>query len=226
MAMKVADLFGNQADEINVKVNRYTDETAAEWDAVLNEEHQLKLYDGEKLLRTFVCSPSHLGELCAGWLFCEGFSAETVEISADGETAAAVNPAKREKSNDAAENVSVSTHEMLELFSEASHQYARSHGVHECIIKGKDWHIIRTDIGRHNAIDKAVGAALAEGYDLRGATMFSSGRINEQTVTKAANCGMGCLMSKAVITRQALLLAEELGLKVLFSVKNDSYMTV
>ena len=88
------------------------------------------------------------------------------------------------------------------------------------MLKGADWHVIRTDIGRHNAIDKAIGAALLAGYDLTGATLFSSGRINVQTVKKAARCGIGCVMSKAVITREALQLAEELGLKVLFSVKN------
>ena len=56
----------------------------------------------------------------------------------------------------------------------------------ECVLKGNGWHILRTDIGRHNAIDKAVGAAVLAGYDLRGASLFSSGRINVQTVQKAA----------------------------------------
>lgn len=114
---------------------------------------------------------------------------------------------------------------MLNLFNEASDKYSRSHGIHECVIKGDGWHILRTDIGRHNAIDKAVGAAILAGYDLRGAVMFTSGRINVQTVKKAMRCEIGCLMSKAVITRDALMLAEELGLNVLFSVKDSGYMT-
>ena len=63
------------------------------------------------------------------------------------------------------------------------------------------------------------------GYDLTGAVMFSSGRINVQTVKKAARCKISCLMSKAVITADALALAEKLGLNVLFCVKHGSYIT-
>ena len=109
--------------------------------------------------------------------------------------------------------------EMLALFNSAADKHARTHGIHECVIKGTDWQVICTDIGRHNAIDKAVGAAHLAGYDLTGAVLFTSGRINVQTVKKAARCGFGCLMSKAVITHEAWMLSQELGLNVLFSVK-------
>ncbi|MBR4080103.1 MAG: formate dehydrogenase accessory sulfurtransferase FdhD [Christensenellaceae bacterium] len=225
--MKVNDYFGSKPDEISIEVMRYADGVTV-CEMVLNEEHDLKLFRGGELLHSFVCSPSELGELCAGWLYTEGYSAESVTVSEDGHTATADavegNPADA-GCLELTETVSASTEEMLALFNRASDKYSRSHGIHECVLKGNGWDILRTDIGRHNAIDKAVGTALLKGYDLKGAVMFSSGRINEQTVRKAVRCGISCLMSKAVITRQALHLAEELGLKVFFSVKNDSYMT-
>ncbi len=227
--MNVTDLFESRPDEIALALSRVLGNASASACVVLNEEHTLHLYRDTALLHSFVCSPSALGELCAGWLVSEGFAADSVEISADGHTALMQGP-----TNAPAEpeklclpcSVDASTVEMLQLFHRASDKYSRSHGIHECVIKGDGWHILRTDIGRHNAIDKAVGAAVLAGYDLTGAVMFSSGRINVQTVKKAVRCRIGCLMSKAVITHEALLLAKQLGLKVLFSVKEDSYMAI
>lgn len=225
--MKVTDLFINKPDETELSLTRHAEGAGSPCAMVLNEEHGLKLYRDDKLLHSFVCSPAELGELALGWLHSEGYCADSVEISADGHTARAAggNDAPTAAQRLSSPAPSASTEEMLELFSRASDKYARSHGIHECVLKGEDWYILRTDIGRHNAIDKAVGAALMKGYDLSKAVMFSSGRINEQTVRKAVRCGIPFVMSKAVITRQALELAEELNLKVLFSVKHTSFMS-
>ena len=226
--MKITDLFGSRPDESKLNLLRHNEAGSEPCEMVLNEEHELRLMCGERVLHTFVCSPAELGELCAGWLYTEGYGGEALEVSADGHIAkaygCAMQAAAAEKMEPCGE-VSATTEEMLGLFSQASDKYSRSHGIHECVLKGDGWHILRTDIGRHNAIDKAVGAALMQGYDLKGAVMFSSGRINEQTVRKAVRCGVSCLMSKAVITRQALELAEKLGLTVYFSVKHERYMT-
>ncbi|MBO5340825.1 MAG: formate dehydrogenase accessory sulfurtransferase FdhD [Oscillospiraceae bacterium] len=226
--MQLTDLFENRPDETELVLSAVSYGASRPTPVVLNEEHTLNLYCGDALLHSFVCSPCALGELCAGWLLTEGYAADSVEVSRDGHTAAVKGacafPAEPEKLRLPC-RTSASTEEMLELFNEASDKYSRSHGIHECVIKGDGWHILRTDIGRHNAIDKAVGAAVLAGYDLRGAVMFSSGRINVQTVKKAARCKISCLMSKAVITRDALMLAEELGLKVFFSVKESGYVT-
>lgn len=227
--MNVTDLFENRPDEAKLVLSAVSGEASHPTSVVLNEEHVLALYRGKKLLHRFVCSPSFLGELCAGWLISEGYAAESVEVSLDGHTATVQNapafPNQPEKLCLPC-TVRASTAQMLALFNQASDKYSRSHGIHECVIKGNGWQILRTDIGRHNAIDKAVGAAALAGYDLSGAVMFSSGRINVQTVQKAVRCKIGCLMSKAVITHDALMLARELGLKVLFSVKEDGYISV
>ena len=227
--MKVTDLFENRPDEWELVLSSIAGGESRPASVVLNEEHVLTLYSGTALLHRFVCSPSSLGELCAGWLFTEGYATNSVEVSLDGHTAIAqdapTSPTEPETLCLPCA-VRASTEEMLALFDEASAKYLRSHGIHECVIKGDGWHILRTDIGRHNAIDKAVGAAILAGYDLQGAVMFSSGRINVQTVRKAVRCKIGCLMSKAVITHEALMLARSLGLKVLFSVKENGHICI
>jgi len=226
--MNVKSLFSNRPDEVEFTVSRCSGDSCNPVSVVLNNEHELKLYGGNMLLHTFVCSPSELDELCVGWLQTEGYSADAVEIAHDGHTATAQGaPAipTEPETYCLSRSVSVSTEEMLQRFNSGADKHTRSHGIHECVIKGDGWHMLRTDIGRHNAIDKAVGAAVMAGHDLTGAVMFSSGRINVQTVKKAVRCRIGCLMSKAVITREALELAEKLGLNVLFSVKDSSYFT-
>ena len=226
--MTVIDCFENRPDEITLVLTGVEAGAARPAGVVLNEEHELNLFGGNRLLRSFQCSPASLGELCAGWLLSEGYGGFRVEVAEDGASAVVQGalevPAQPDKLGSPCK-VSASPDRMLRLFHQASDKYERSHGIHECVIQGNGWHILRTDIGRHNAIDKALGAAVLAGYDLTGGVMFTSGRINVQTVKKAVRCGIGCLMSKAVITRQALLLAEELGLQVLFSVKQGSYMT-
>lgn len=227
--MKLTDLFENTPQESTLVLSRVSGAVSHDASVALCSEHALSLCGEDGLLHRFACSPSGLGELCAGWLFSEGYAAEAVEVSQDGRMAVArgVSPCPNPPEKLCLPRKTLaSTQEMLALFHQTSDLYARTHGVHACVIKGEGWHIQRTDIGRHNAIDKAVGAAVLSGYALAGAVMFTSGRINIQTVQKAARCKLGCLMSKAVITREALQLAQALGLKVLFSVKEDSYLSI
>ena len=227
--MTVTDLFESRPDETTATLFAVSDGKSQPAGVVLNEEHSLALSLENTLLHRFTCSPAQLGELCAGWLFTQGYDVDSLEVAQDGTAATARGACTASAPVQPISNTDplpATPDEMLALFLESSDKYRRSHGMHSCILKTNSWQIIRTDIGRHNAIDKAVGAAILAGYDLQGAVMFSSGRINVQTVEKAARCGVGCLMSKAVITTQALTLAKALRLRVFFCVKDGSYMAV
>ena len=70
------------------------------------------------------------------------------------------------------------------------------------------------DIGRHNALDKAVGSALTEGVPLAEFVLFTSGRVPVDMVRKAIRAGVPALVSKSMPTVQSLELAEEYGLKL------------
>lgn len=54
------------------------------------------------------------------------------------------------------------------------------------------------DVGRHNAIDKAVGAAILRGLDLSQHYMLSTGRQPAYMVTKAARAGIPLIATKAM----------------------------
>ncbi|MFC4811113.1 formate dehydrogenase accessory sulfurtransferase FdhD [Paenibacillus sp. GCM10023250] len=70
----------------------------------------------------------------------------------------------------------------------------------------------RTDIGRHNALDKLFGYALQARMPVADKVIAFSGRISSEVVLKAAKIGVGFLLSKSAPTDLALKLADDLGI--------------
>lgn len=78
------------------------------------------------------------------------------------------------------------------------------------------------DIGRHNALDKAIGYALRNGADLTKCIVYSSGRIPADMAVKAIRAGIPVLASKAVPTREAIALAKKYNLTLIGAARSDS----
>ena len=93
--------------------------------------------------------------------------------------------------------------------------YRATHAVHSCLLLRAGKTLYRCeDLGRHNALDKAVGCALTEGVPLAECVLFTSGRVPVDMVRKAIRAGVPALVSKSMPTVQSLELAEEYGLKL------------
>jgi FdhD protein len=69
---------------------------------------------------------------------------------------------------------------------------------------------IREDIGRHNAVDKALGHCLMQGITLRDKILVSTGRASYEMVTKAVRLGLPVAASLSSPTSLAVELAEHL----------------
>ena len=93
--------------------------------------------------------------------------------------------------------------------------YRATHAVHSCLLLRAGKILYRCeDLGRHNALDKAVGCALTEGVPLAECVLFTSGRVPVDMVRKTIRAGVPALVSKSMPTVQSLELAEEYGLKL------------
>lgn len=70
----------------------------------------------------------------------------------------------------------------------------------------------RSDIGRHNALDKLFGHSLRNRWRTSDKVIAFSGRLSSEVVLKAAKIGVGVLLSKSAPTDLALSLADDLGI--------------
>jgi FdhD protein len=82
---------------------------------------------------------------------------------------------------------------------------------------------VAEDIGRHNAVDKAVGWALLEGIVPLGSTGLQvSGRTSFEIVQKALRAGIPLVASVSGVSSLAIDLAERAGMTLAGFVREDS----
>ncbi len=93
--------------------------------------------------------------------------------------------------------------------------YRVTRAVHSCFVlrQGKLFFACE-DIGRHNALDKAVGQMLLQGAPLAECVLYTSGRVPVDMVRKAIRAGVPALVSKTMPTVQSLELAQEYGMQL------------
>ena len=71
---------------------------------------------------------------------------------------------------------------------------------------------VREDVGRHNALDKAVGEALTRKASFGDSFVLLSGRMSFEMVAKAARAGISDVAAVSAPTALAVELAKQLGM--------------
>ncbi|MGV3487920.1 MAG: formate dehydrogenase accessory sulfurtransferase FdhD [Tuberibacillus sp.] len=112
---------------------------------------------------------------------------------------------------------------LMEQLRAQSTVFQETGGVHNAAYCHPDKLIcLRTDIGRHNALDKLFGYLLENKINPKLGVLAFSGRISSEIILKAAKMGIGILLSKSAPTDMALQLADDLNITAIGFIRNGS----
>jgi FdhD protein len=97
------------------------------------------------------------------------------------------------------------------------------HAAALCDLSGHPW-LVREDVGRHNAVDKVVGAALAlDRLPARESILAVSGRVAYEIVQKAALAGVVAIVAVGAPTSLAVEAARASGITLVGFVRDDRF---
>jgi FdhD protein len=102
---------------------------------------------------------------------------------------------------------------LTSMIKQGQEAYHEAGGIHAAGIFTSHGELvtIREDIGRHNAVDKALGHCLMQSITLQDKILVSTGRASYEMVTKAVRLGLPVAASLSSPTSLAIELAEHLN---------------
>ena len=214
-----------------------SDGTQSLYDVSLIEESCLNIYLNDKLVTSIPALPKDLCELAVGILFSMNkinsyrqITSITIDENAGNiyvVSSAHLDSNLKSTSLSPVNQIAFDYNRIFKLinsFSEDTPLHIKTSCTHSCFLAGQNTlHTTVEDIGRHNAVDKAIGYALINDINLSECILFTSGRVPHDLVVKVINAGIPILVSKSMPTKKAVALAQKYKLTLLCHARNDSF---
>jgi FdhD protein len=146
-----------------------------------------------------------IGSACGSTLPLDygGQAAEREEMLREGEACAELGPVES--------GLRVSSQLISGLMEELrarSELHRRTGGVHAAALADQGGVIVfREDIGRHNAVDKVIGASLLREGGFSNKILLSSGRLSSEILNKARVCSLPIVVSRSAPTDRSVAVA-------------------
>ena len=200
------------------------------------DEVACRLEADARALHTFHCTPERYVDLATGWLIGCGLmepdKAPASRLSMQwGENGPVVyvdsiaggwSDHDIERPQDAApahaKRRDVPPADLPEAFRAMyarARRYHETGGIHAAAIVSPEGMVgFAEDVGRHNAVDKAIGEAARAGHALERCGLVTSARVSGEMAKKAAYAGLAWIASRSVPTTLAITLAGRAGVTI------------
>jgi len=123
--------------------------------------------------------------------------------------------------------ISLNTADLQQLFAVMMEQqfvFDKTGGSHAASIfdSNKNLLVVREDIGRHNAVDKAVGALLNQQQLQNAAILLVSGRVSYEIISKAFIAKIPVIAAVSACSSLAVDFAKEFGIQLIGFSRDDN----
>lgn len=110
-----------------------------------------------------------------------------------------------------------------DAMSERQTVFRKTGGLHAVALASADGSVllVREDVGRHNAVDKAIGWAAEQGLDFATLILFVSGRVSFELTQKTAALGIPIIAAVSAPSSLAIELAKAAGITLVGFVRGE-----